>query len=510
MNKEKLINFWVPFLLFILFAIIGLNNYKDYGIAWDENAQHLIGQKSYDYVTGKNQELLDFWDRDYGVAIELPLIFIEKIFNLQTNREIFLMRRLINHFLFLIAGIVFYFLIINLSKSWLVALISTLFLYLHPRIYAHSFFNTKDIPLLCLFIFCSFLLQKYHDKKNIFYALIVSIVAALTTNTRVVGILVPLSFSVYLLFLFIKSKYNYKYLIHFGVLIAIFPLVLVATWPYLWDSPVENFLMVFENMSKFRWVGHSLFFGEYIKSSEVPSYYLPVWILITTPLLFLVMSFFGIAAVFYNCLSHFKSFINSGYFINLLFQLSILVGPLFAIIILKSVVYDGWRQIYFIYPSALVFASYGIMKLFKAFPKWKQTIFFVLVIPNILHLYYYHPFQHTFFNEYCLTKSKGYLLNNFEMDYWGTSYQQAFIKLSKEYRGEKIKVCVEIKPGVDNYAFLDDRVKNKLTLVERSQADYFITNLRWFPKGYPEYKGQIFDLIETPSGKISITYRINK
>lgn len=510
MNNKNIKNIIAPLGLFVVFFIICLNNYKDYGIAWDEEAQHLIGEKSYEYVTGQNKELLDFWDRDYGVAIELPLIFIEKALGLKEFREIYLMRRLVNHSLFLLAGIVFYFLAIRLFKSKIAGVSAALFLFLHPRIYAHSFYNTKDIPLLCFFIFSAFLLHLYFNRKNSLSLVCMAIVFALTTNIRIIGVLFPLAFIGLQTFNLYRYKFDFKYVKHLLLFFLIYPTVLIISWPYLWESPLDNFLQVFENMSKFRWTGPVLFQGESILTPDLPPYYLPVWLINTTPILFLVAGGIGVILFLKRLKFNWKEFLADEVNFQLLIQFLILFGPVTAIIVLKSVVYDGWRQVYFIYPSLALFAAFAVSFVIKKYKKNLPIILSILFIPALMHLYYYHPYQGNFFNEYLQTKSKGYLLNNYEMDYWGTSYGEAMSKIVKKVGGENIKICAEGDPGKYNYEFLPSKYKSKVDFVKRAEADYFITNLRWSHNGYDEYEGQIFDQIETPSGVISITYRINK
>ena len=48
--------------------------YSDYGLAWDESLQHDIGLRTYNYVFRGDTTLNGFKNRDYGVAVELPLI----------------------------------------------------------------------------------------------------------------------------------------------------------------------------------------------------------------------------------------------------------------------------------------------------------------------------------------------------------------------------------------------------------------------------------------------------
>ncbi len=84
----QIINKNLGLMLLTLTIIISLFTFKDYGVSWDEFAQRLTGTINYNYVFLNDNELLDFYDRDYGVAFELPLIIIEKSFNITDTRDI--------------------------------------------------------------------------------------------------------------------------------------------------------------------------------------------------------------------------------------------------------------------------------------------------------------------------------------------------------------------------------------------------------------------------------------
>ena len=76
-------------MLFFVAVTIGLLTYKDYGMAWDEPIQRFVGTSTYEYVFHNDQSLKTIEFRNLGAGFELPLIFIEKIFNLNDSREIF-------------------------------------------------------------------------------------------------------------------------------------------------------------------------------------------------------------------------------------------------------------------------------------------------------------------------------------------------------------------------------------------------------------------------------------
>ena len=178
-----------------LFAIVGLAVFDDYGIASDEAAQRKIGYVSFDYIAGIRDDLTvngPYPERYYGVAFELPLIVAERLLGLEDSRGIYLSRRIVAHLLFLAAGFFAWLLAYRLFGSRLVALFAMLIFLSHPRIYAHSFFNTKDLPFLSVFMVSLYLIHRAFRRDSVWAFALCGAGVALLTNIRIMGVmLVP-------------------------------------------------------------------------------------------------------------------------------------------------------------------------------------------------------------------------------------------------------------------------------------------------------------------------------
>ena len=128
-------------------------------------------------------------------------------------------------------------------------------------------------------------------------------------------------------------------------------------WPFLWSNPLGHFV---ETLGKFSKWGTTqvavLYLGELyqIQKTPLPWHYVFTWIAVTTPLLYLI--FWGISLTLTGWQLIKLKFIilkSENYLQDLLF-LSSSLGPIIAIVILHSVIYDGWRHLYFIYPAFLL------------------------------------------------------------------------------------------------------------------------------------------------------------
>lgn len=483
----------IGILLLILTFIIGLLNYDKYGIAWDEEIQREMGIVSYNYVFSDSKVLTDYVCRSYGVAFELPLVIIEKAIGIQDSRDIYLLRHLLTHLFFLIGAFFGFLLIDFLYKNKLLASFGFLLIILNPILYAHSFFNTKDIPSAAMFLICFYLIAIAFSKQKIRYFLLLGVGIGLLINIRIMGVLLFCCILFFLLLDFfikkedkIDNKKRIKLLLAFIIATI---LTLYVSWPFLWEKPISNFIFAFENMSKFPWSSSLLYYGKFVLATKLGWEYIPVWFGITTPIYYIIAGFVGVFILVFNFVKTPFAFLSNTKNRNNLYFLICFFVPVIAVIVLKSVVYDGWRHLYFIYPSFVLLAIYGIN--FMLHTKFKKVVISITVI-FFCYIGYFmienNPFQNVYFNELVDNKSPERIRKKFELDYWGTSYKQSLEYILKEDNSPKINVAVENLPGKYNIVILPLKDRNRINFVEVQDAKYFITNYRWHPEDYEEFK----------------------
>jgi len=146
-KKHKII----VIIFFAVYLFLGIIIFKDYGISWDEPARRENGIITVKYILEGDKTLLNTTN-SHGTAFEVLLIFLEKILCLKDSRDIYLMRHLFTFLLFYTGVIFFYLLCTDIFRNWKTGILGCLFLILSPRIFAHSFYNSKDIPFLVLFV----------------------------------------------------------------------------------------------------------------------------------------------------------------------------------------------------------------------------------------------------------------------------------------------------------------------------------------------------------------------
>ena len=232
-----------------------------------------------------------------------------------------------------------------------------------------------------------------------------------------------------------------------------------------------------------------LFNGNYVSSKFLPYSYLPVWISISTPvvtqLLFLIGFLFYSKVFFYRLVSIEKSYDNNlwndqnekqDFFI--FFNLSII---LIYLILSKTVLYNGWRQVYFLNVFFIYFASYGINYLLKnIFTTVKnKKYFYLIIIFSLINIFYniykLHPYQSLYFN----SLSKNDVQKKFEIDYWGLSGKKFFKEITEIEKNKKVNIGVASwVPLERSLAMIDDSMKDKINIVgqDYKNADYIFSN----------------------------------
>lgn len=484
------------FALLAFCAVLGLSIAGQYGMGWDEPISDHGGQVALAFVqnvTDPNALIWTDYMRYYGTAFELPLAFVEETFKFSSH-DVFTFRHIATFLLFLVGVFFFYLLCLRRFKSEWWALLGAVFLLVSPRIFADAFYNSKDIPTLVFFIISIFTLVRLLEKPNFRNVLWHALACALLIDIRLPGIFVPvLTFGFFVLtFIFVPEQRRQwrKIVVLLGAYIVSLAGLVVLFWPFLWQHPVAHFLEAYADMSHFsRQAGLGLLYaGQNIAAADVPWHYIPLWILITTPLTYLVLFFLGAGAsighFFGNARDYFKKQKQD------LVVLCWFFGPLSAVIILHSIVYDGWRQLYFIYPALIYISLVGIEEVLiflRNFEVRMQTlgkrilvcIIGVSLLGTLWFMIRNHPYQNLYFN--ALIGGQESARKNFEMDYWGLTFREGL-----EYilaHDNDLVIPVTFAGGSeDNTLILTPEMKKRFSVLGEADIDsakYVLSNYRW-------------------------------
>ena len=446
LNSKNKHNFLIPG-FFIAFFCLGLWIFIDYGVSADEMTQRSIGMTSLAFVANfipipfllrGTQPVSDpqsFFllqkDRDYGVAFELPAEILIDILRLSDDAEIYYFKHLLTFLVFFTSVIFFFKTISKRYGSWQIGLLGTLLLILSPRIFGESFFNNKDLVFMSFFTIATFSLVQFITKPTLLNGLYHALACAIAIDTRIMGVILPVITIVALLILIIKRKYSISNtgipLLGYGSLLVVFT---ITFWPWLWLDPLGNFQTAFHNMAKFRHVVSMIFMGGTVTGDALPWYYIPVWIGITTPLLYSLLFLVGVPASLYVIVFNAKVKISDEDRLQDAIFLCLFFIPLIAVISLHSVLYNGWRQMYFIYPAFILITIRGLFFLWQCYQNLRSTrlIISAALIISILSTTYWmvrwHPHQFLYFNPLA-----GEWSTRYDVDYWGSAYRQPIQKI---------------------------------------------------------------------------------
>ncbi len=163
-------------------------------------------------------------------------------------------------------------------------------------------------------------------------------------------------------------------------------------WPYVAQNYFKNIRIALDAAKQFPWDGTVLFMGQFIHASQLPLYYLPTLIVITTPLF--ILGFFLLALVFSK-----KCWRNQTYVLMLL-ALVLNLGLYFG---LKPVIY-GIRHFLFLLPILVVVAALGAIEFFRGgFSKRVRVVIGLAALLNgfvvSAHMVRLYPYYYIYLNE---------------------------------------------------------------------------------------------------------------
>ena len=184
-----------------LFLIAGLAIVDDYGVSVDTESLNVsIAISTLDYVLRDDPGRLrvDALIRFHGAAFELPLLLLtERVLGLEDPRHVYLARHVLTHLWFLIGGFCCYLLAFRLSGDRLAALLVMLLFFLSPRLYAHSFFNSKDPMFASAFVMALLVVSRAFDRDSVGAYRWCGAAAGLLVHLRIMGVVL---FAVVLVF----------------------------------------------------------------------------------------------------------------------------------------------------------------------------------------------------------------------------------------------------------------------------------------------------------------------
>jgi len=481
-------------LFFIIFFFFGLLLAKDYNISYDEVeyrqqgfivlnhlGENFFPEKTNQIIKNKNLNytaLEDYFinDTNHFKVHHTFYAALEYIFHKDSSKSlVFNFRHTVN-FIFSSILIVLLYKLLRFNFNRISSSIGIILFILSPRIYANFFFNPNDIMSMLSLVGSLFYLFRIIKKNKTVDYVLFSLFMAVSFNIRFTNLYIYplLIFSLLYISNFKLLNFPYKkFLLH--IVSTIILLYLIT--PDLWIEPNPVYL-INGFLSQINFIAHNpeiMFFGSNISSSDVPFYYLVLWIIISSPILVLTLFFVGIFIYLRKLiLKNFYKNFNENIYGILVFYF--IFAPIVGYIIFKPQIFNGWRHFYFIYIGIIFFGTYTIQEIQNKKNMFIYLIFIVVLTLNTVFILNWsiknHPYQNLFFNYL----SKKYA-KNFELDYWGLSNLEALNYLLDKEKGKIYVSQFNDRSRIDFTYLMLNKDDQKRIELNTENSKYWISNI---------------------------------
>lgn len=316
--------------------------------------------------------------------------------------------------------------------GWRAAFLALLFIALSPRFFGDCMNNPKDIPFAATSIFALYSMASFLEKLprlDLKTIILTALGLGLCIGSRIGG-LILIGYLVVFSGLFCAqniaaSGFSQKALASLVCSVALIIILGIGIglifWPYGRTHTLPETLGAVMQISQFKhWNNPVLFEGKVTLASQLPWYYLLKWILISTPF------FLHAGLIFLLILGRKKKTL-------LLTPPTLLITaaglfPLIFIMLRHSIVYNGWRHLYFIYPPLIVLAALGWEFLFGAL--WGKTkivaaslLLTLLCAEPLAWMACNYKYASVYFNP--ATGGLKGAFSKYETDYWGLCLEES-------------------------------------------------------------------------------------
>ena len=197
-------------------------------------------------------------------------------------------------------------------------------------------------------------------------------------------------------------------------------LVTYATWPFLWPYPLRNYLTAISIAANYPWKGNILFQGSFYLPQQLPAGYIPILMGLqfteTALLLFLVGLILALIYWWEKAALRLDLLLLGAWFFI----------PVVAVILLRSTIYNNFRQFLFVTPPLFVIAGFALQGLWERL-RQKTALFFVLAAIVLLPAFYWcirlYPYEYIYYNS--LAGGMSGAFHKYENDYWIVSFKEA-------------------------------------------------------------------------------------
>lgn len=420
----------------------------------------------------------------YGQSVDNFTALVNRLFKIENE---FLTRHFTGAFFFWLLLFFSGRLAQRISGSWTVAVFTVLALAFMPRLAGQAFGNLKDIPFATGYMAGLYLIIRFLQelpRPTWKTTVLVGLAIAFTVSVRAGGFILFAYLGLSIILYFVLKPFYLKQIVSTKpvfvrllgqgtvmLLIGYFGGLLF--WPYALQSVFVHPLESLNVMEHYKVSIRQVFEGEMVWSTDLPWYYLPKWILISTPVVVLAGGLFFVCFFFRN------SFTGSDGLRQLLsegFVLFAFVFPLIYVIAIGSNLYSGVRQMLFILPPAAILSVIGVFRLIKFVEQKNRkisyafyTLFFLLLALPLKHQASTFPVDYVYFN--ALVGGNKNAWGEYEYDYYFHAVKTPVEDLIQLAEGKEITVAMNC--NLSSYFEKHPNIRFEYTrFLERSSVDW--------------------------------------
>ncbi|SNC77165.1 hypothetical protein SAMN06265337_3745 [Hymenobacter gelipurpurascens] len=502
---------WVVGAFFGLLALLGVALHRDYGVSWDESNNHLNGLVNLKYLASwlpkssairhhptfaTTPDIRNFQDAHHGPLFEMAVVALNYVFTDHDSRSYFFLRHLLVFSVFLVGIWALFRLGTYWFRDWRWGLLASALLVLSPRFFAEGFYNGKDVVYLAFFTLAMYTLTRLLHRPSLKRAALHGLATALAIDIRVHGVQLVLFTAVGLALAYGSSMppLRGRQLVRVGLLYLLMVAGgVLAGWPYLWVHSLPELLAVSSHAVRYPWPLTNLYLGKLLPVGQLPWHYIPVWMVVTIPVPYSLAAAVGLLWALFQGRRQRPLWTSETGRLAILMVLWLL-GPIVLVMLTHTVVYEGWRHLYYVYPALLLWAVQGIQwvsRLGQSAGPLRVVSRLVLVAAVLetghtaWRMVQLHPFQNMYFSFLPGPTAE----RRFERDYWGLSYRRGLEWILANDSARVVTVDTHLHfPLYNNLLILPPPDRARLRYLPDS-ARYYLAAYRWHPQSYLDSLG---------------------
>ena len=413
----------------------------DYGVTWDEVPRQAYGEQIWQYYEGQRSLAHFRADRSgahlYGGLFEIVAIGLQRVLDLDPFR--------VRHGWTAVVGwlgIVACGALGTRLAGRGAGLLAMVLLALTPPYWGHAMNNPKDVPFATTATIALVAMAAVPAAHPLLtwprtVGLGLSIGAALAIRP---GGLLLLGYAAVVLLVqgWRARPWTLGQLaqvgVRFAIVVGLATTVPLPFWPWLQHAPYVGLLEAAQGVSHFEWRGTMIFRGADVHSMHLPWTYIPVWLLVSMPLVVLAGGAVSLGVLF----------ARRGRPVGVLGLAGAVVFPIAYVIARQSTLYDGLRHLLFVVPPLAVLAAVGWIALITVPRRPAAAAALAALAVGLAEPAAFswrnHPNQVVYFNP--IAGGPRGAVGQFELDYWGNCLYQAQQSVARLARTANMPIVV--------------------------------------------------------------------